>query len=186
MSPCFVDCSSYSRPVFSNEVSFVSTLKWTVCVVGFSCGKKRMDIIRRELSLCCLDRRNINTYPSLEAVFANGNEVGDLAMGLFGDFVEVTVYTDDKLDIAAMIERTKEEIEKNTENICEASFSYNGLYCAVDILRKEKDGYAIYEVKSSTMSIDEPDVKAVYVADIAYNRYIGVLFGILYLLSAAF
>ncbi len=41
--------------------------------------------------------------PSLEAIFTNGNEVGDLAMGLFGDFVEVTTYTDDKLDIAAML-----------------------------------------------------------------------------------
>ena len=28
-----------------------------------------------------------------------GNEVGDLAMGLFGDFVEVTAYHGDKLDL---------------------------------------------------------------------------------------
>ncbi len=110
--------------------------------------------------------------PSLEAIFTNGNEVGDLAMGLFGDFVEVTTYTDDKLDIAAMLEKTGEELKRGTAIICEASFSYKGLYCAVDILRKEGDGYAIYEVKSSSMSADEPDVKAVYVADIAYQKYV--------------
>lgn len=72
-----------------------------------------------------------------KARFAAGNEVGDLAMGYFGDFVEVTAYSDDKLDLAKMIENTKAEIEKNTPVICEASFSLNGLYCAVDILRRK-------------------------------------------------
>ena len=57
-----------------------------------------------------------------------GNEVGDLAMGLFGDFVEVAAYDGDKLDLPKMIENTKIEMEKGTNNICEASFSYNGLY----------------------------------------------------------
>ena len=68
-----------------------------------------------------------------------GNVVGDLAMGLFGDFVEVTAYNGDKIDLSKMIENTKAEIEKGTPVICEASFDYNGLYCAVDILKKEND-----------------------------------------------
>ena len=36
----------------------------------------------------------------------NGNEVGDLAMGLFGKFVEVTAYdeTGENLDLSKMIE----------------------------------------------------------------------------------
>lgn len=88
---------------------------------------------------------------SVEARFAAGNEVGDLAMGLFGDFVEVTLYEDDKLNLSKMIEKTNEEIRKGTPVICEASFSYKGLYCAVDILKKEDDGWVIYEVKSSTV-----------------------------------
>lgn len=96
-----------------------------------------------------------------------GNEIGDLAMGYFGDFVEVTAYDGDKLDLAKMIERTKEEIAKNTPVICEASFSLNGLYCAVDILKREGDGWAIYEVKSSTKS-DKPR----YTNDIAYQKYV--------------
>lgn len=97
----------------------------------------------------------------------NGNIVGDLAMGLFGDFVEVTSYDGDKLDLSAMISKTKAEMRKGTQVICEASFDYNGLYCAVDILRKENDGWAIYEVKSSTN-----DHKEVYLADIAYQKYV--------------
>lgn len=96
-----------------------------------------------------------------------GNEVGDLAMGLFGDFVEVTAYSGDKLDLSQMIAATKAEMEKGTPVICEASFQYDGLYCAVDILKKENGGWAIYEVKSSTH-----DDKAVYIADVAYQKYV--------------
>ncbi len=96
-----------------------------------------------------------------------GNVVGDLAMGLFGDFEEMTVLDENgKIDLGKMIENTKDAIKRGVENICEASFSHDGLYCAVDILRKEKDGYAIYEVKSST----EP--KYIYIVDISYQKYV--------------
>ena len=96
-----------------------------------------------------------------------GNAVGDLAMGLFGDYVEVTAYSNDRIDLAQMIQNTKEEMAKGTPIICEASFDYNGLYCAVDILKKEGDGWAIYEVKSSTK-----DDKPIYHADVAYQKYV--------------
>lgn len=84
---------------------------------------------------------------SVEVRFADGNAVGDLAMGLFGDFVEVTTHTaSGRLDLSAMIQKTKEEMTRGTEVICEASFSYNNgkqsNYCAVDILRREGDGWA--------------------------------------------
>lgn len=105
-----------------------------------------------------------------------GNVVGDLAMGLFGDFVEVTAYKGEKLDLVKMIDDTKIEMEKGTDNICEASFSYNGLYCAVDILKKKDDGWAIYEVKSSTKHQKDDgtweDDKEVYIADISYQKYV--------------
>ncbi len=101
-----------------------------------------------------------------------GNEVGDLAMGLFGDYVEVTAYNGEKLDLPKMIADTKVEMDKGTSVICEASFDYNGLYCAVDILKKEGDGWAIYEVKSSTKHEDTQDDKPVYIADVAYQKYV--------------
>ena len=104
---------------------------------------------------------------SVENRMITGNVVGDLAMGLFGDYTEVTVLDKDgKPDISAMLEKTKQCLTNGVANICEASFNYNGLYCAVDILRKEKDGYAIYEVKSST----EP--KYIYIVDISYQKYV--------------
>ena len=45
-------------------------------------------------------------------------------MGLFGDFVEVTAYNDGELDLSKMITDTVLEMEKGTNVICEASFSY--------------------------------------------------------------
>lgn len=105
--------------------------------------------------------------PSLQARFDEGNVVGDLAMGLFGDFIEVTAFKEDgKLDLDEMMRLTQQYINEGVENICEASFSYNGLYCAVDILRKEDGGYAIYEVKSSTHA------SHIYAVDIAYPKYV--------------
>jgi hypothetical protein len=105
--------------------------------------------------------------PSRDERMVTGNEVGDLAMRLFGDYTEVTVLKEDgSPDLSAMIEKTRQCIENGTENICEASFSYNGLYCAVDILRKEGSGYAIYEVKSSTHETE------IYGVDIAYQKYV--------------
>ena len=113
---------------------------------------------------------------SILARMEAGNEVGDLAMGLFGDFVEVTAYNGEKLDLQKMIDDTKAEMEKGTPIICEASFSYNGLYCAVDILKKEGCGWAIYEVKSSTKHKKDDgsleDDKEVYIADISYQKYV--------------
>ena len=117
---------------------------------------------------------------ALQSRFENGNEVGDLAMGLFGDFIDVTTYGHDgHLDIAAMIEKTEEEMKKGTENICEASFSWDidgcRNYCAVDILHKNGDGWAIYEVKSSTYKNDEKDTPQklrVYSRDIAYQKWL--------------
>ena len=104
---------------------------------------------------------------SLERRFQEGNEVGDLAMGILGDYVETTAYTaDGKLDIPAMLKNTKKYLIEGKINICEAAFTKNGCYCAVDILHKTEDGYEIYEVKSSA------DIKDVYLLDVAYQRWV--------------
>lgn len=96
-----------------------------------------------------------------------GSEVGDLAMELFGDYVETTSYIGEKLDIPAMIAKTRDEMAKGRQVICEASFNFKGLSCIVDILKKDDYGWAIYEVKSST-DYEEP----VYLADVAYQKYV--------------
>ena len=63
-----------------------------------------------------------------------GNEVGDLAMGLFGNFTEITTYKKDgPLDLSRMIALTQKLVAENYPVVCEASFSYEGNYCAADI-----------------------------------------------------
>ena len=111
----------------------------------------------------------------MEARFAQGNVVGDLAMGLFGDFKEVTSHQEDgSLDLQKMIDLTKQYMDEGVENICEASFSCEGGYCAVDILRKTPEGWAIYEVKSTSFpEFNGQEAKLEkYAPDIAYQKWV--------------
>ena len=113
---------------------------------------------------------------ALQARFEQGNEVGDLAMGLFGSYKEVTAKNaDGSLDLNRMTELTKQYMAEGVDNICEASFIGDGGYCAVDILHRNGDGWDIYEVKSSTYKNDETDTDKhllVYTRDIAYQRWL--------------
>ena len=106
-----------------------------------------------------------------QARLERGNEVGDLAMGLFGDFVEVTtLLPNGKLDLTAMMDQTEREMNKGTNVICEASFSYQGNYCAVDLLKKTDTGWSIYEVKSISSNDSKKFEK--YYPDIAYQKWV--------------
>ena len=64
-----------------------------------------------------------------ESILETGNKVGDLAMSIFGDYSEVG-YNE---DLTKMLDDTKKLIDDGTKIICEASFSYDGLFCSVDI-----------------------------------------------------
>ena len=74
---------------------------------------------------------------SAEARFEKGTEVGELAKRIFPNTIDVTTYDGDRLDLAAMIEKTKQCIADGAECIAEAAYSYDGCYCAVDLLRRE-------------------------------------------------
>jgi hypothetical protein len=105
---------------------------------------------------------------TLQQRFQAGSIVGDLAKGLLGEFTEVTSYNEDgKLNLTQMVANTHKCIEAKIEVICEAAFQFEGDYCAVDILKKEGSGYAIYEIKSSTDADND-----VYAQDVAYQKYI--------------
>lgn len=105
--------------------------------------------------------------PTAESQIQAGIKVGELARGLFGKYIDVTSRNDDgELDLDKMISLTSSMIFKGEKVICEASFSCNGCFCSVDILRRESGGYAIYEVKASTHANE------VYMYDIAYQKYV--------------
>lgn len=93
-----------------------------------------------------------------------GNEIGDMAMGLFGDYYLAET---DPIDIPKMVENTKEAIARGEGVICEAAFIYENNYCAVDILKVLPDkSVEIYEVKSVTK------VKPYHITDTSYQYYI--------------
>lgn len=122
------------------------------------------------LWLDCYEPQGNKVEVSVTSRMEAGNEVGKLARGLFGDCVDVTVEDENGLHLLEMIENTKREMGRGTEVICEASFSYDKCYCAVDILKKDENGWAIYEVKSSTA--DAEHMPQVYVVDVAYQKYV--------------
>lgn len=98
-----------------------------------------------------------------QAVLSTGNDVGDLAMGLFGEYTEVP-FTE---NLGDMIPATQKLIDEGVRNICEASFSYDGCFCSVDILRNlGNKKVELYEVKSST------EVKGIYEHDVSYQHYV--------------
>lgn len=97
-----------------------------------------------------------------QTVLANGNMVGDLAMGLFGDFTEVPFG-----DLTEMIAETARLMESGTAVIAEASFAYDGCFCSVDILKNLGGGRVeLYEVKSST------SVHDIYLHDTAFQNFV--------------
>ena len=65
-----------------------------------------------------------------DVVFENGNKVGELARELFGDY-SLICYD----DLEKMVDDTKKKLANKTSIICEASFCYDGNFCAVDILK---------------------------------------------------
>lgn len=99
---------------------------------------------------------------SVDSVFETGNEVGDLARQYFGEYALV----DFDKGLSSMIEETKDYIKAGATNIAEASFSYNGNFCSVDILHKNAYGWDIVEVKCSTW------VHSVYLDDMAFQFYV--------------
>ena len=106
--------------------------------------------------------------PEIQARLDAGNDFGDLAMGMFGPYEEMTVYRPGTAipDKKAMLAKTQDAMERGVEVICEAAFSNYNNYCAVDILRKTETGYDFYEVKNSPALSDQ------FIKDAGFQYYI--------------
>ena len=96
-----------------------------------------------------------------------GNEFGDQAMGLFGEYVETTAYrADGSLDYKKMLETTARCLLAGVPVICEAAFSWYGNYCAADILKKTPTGYELYEVKNA------PAPRREFLVDLGFQSFL--------------
>ena len=109
------------------------------------------------------NKPEVMTEVNNEAVLEQGNMVHEVARYLFGEHVNID-YTD---NLNEMIKDTYITIESYDKVIItEASFNYENNFCSVDILKKDKNNYEIYEVKSST------ELKDVYINDASYQYYV--------------
>lgn len=105
--------------------------------------------------------------PEVQEKLDAGNAFGDNAMEIFGDFVETTAFREDgRLHFSKMLEQTKTLLQQGAPVICEAAFSWYGNYCAADILKKEPDGYVLYEVKNA------PSVRKEFIVDLGFQSLI--------------
>ena len=105
--------------------------------------------------------------PNAKKRIEDGIEVGEYAKTYFSNTIDVTARNEDRsLNIEEMIARTNDLLGKKDIVIAEASFSVNGLFCSVDLLRNTDDGYEIYEVKASTY------VEQAHIMDAAFQKYV--------------
>jgi len=103
------------------------------------------------------------TSPQLQAIFSQGTNVGELAQELFPGGVDATPSFYFKMQESVF--KTLKFIENGEQIIYEATFQFNGVIAALDILVKDKDGWKAYEVKSST------SVSDTYIYDAAIQYY---------------
>ena len=93
---------------------------------------------------------------SLQAIFDRGTNIGILAQELFPNGVDAS--PEHYFKMHESISKTLDLIKKEETIIYEATFQFNDVLAALDILVKHDEGWKAYEVKSST-SISETNLK---------------------------
>ena len=97
-------------------------------------------------------------------IFETGHNVGKFAQTLFPGGVEVDIQLFENMQ--DVVSYTETLISKGTEIIYEAGFQFDEVLVLTDILVKGREGWKIYEVKSST------ELKPQYLLDVAVQYYI--------------
>jgi len=100
---------------------------------------------------------------SLQAVFDRGTNIGLLAQSLFPNGVDAS--PENHFKMVESVGKTRHFISQGQTIIYEATFLYNDVLAALDVLVKDHDGWKAYEVKSSTKVSDT------YIKDAAIQYY---------------
>ena len=104
-----------------------------------------------------------STPSSLQAVFDQGTNIGILAQDLFPNGADAS--PENHFKMVESVGKTQDFISQGESIIYEATFLYNNVLAALDILVKDKEGWKAYEVKSSTK------VSETYIKDAAIQYY---------------
>jgi predicted RecB family nuclease len=101
--------------------------------------------------------------PGLQAVFARGHRVGELAQAEFPGGVLVDR---EYWQTAEKIADTQAALAARAPAVYEASFSADDVFVAVDVLARRRGGHALVEVKSTL------EVKEQYIPDLAIQLHV--------------
>ena len=101
--------------------------------------------------------------PAQKGKFEQGNLVGELAQKLFPNGNDASPENHFKIFDSVAI--TKDFLANGVDTIYEATFYFNDVLAALDILVKDEEGWKAYEVKSST------SVKDIHIPDAAVQYY---------------
>lgn len=107
---------------------------------------------------------------STKAIFNQGTQIGLLAQQLFPDGADAS--PESYFNMQESVIKTRQFIVAGETVIYEATFQYNSVIAALDILVKDEEGWKGYEVKSST------SVKEVNIEDAGIQLYTIVNSGI--------
>jgi Domain of unknown function(DUF2779) len=106
----------------------------------------------------------VETSEAQEAIFQMGHNVGELAQSYFPN--GVLAVQKNEYPNAATAGYTKALIEKGASTIYEATFMYDNIVVAVDVLHKIGNTWYFFEVKASTA------VKDYHYTDVAIQYYV--------------
>jgi hypothetical protein len=104
-----------------------------------------------------------STPSSLQAVFDQGTNIGLLAQKLFPNGADAS--PENHFKMVESVGKTLGFINEGNTVIYEATFQFNNVLAALDILVKDEEGWKAYEVKSSTK------VSETYIKDAAIQYY---------------
>lgn len=124
--------------------------------------------------------------PDVQQKFKVGHIIGELAQHLFPSGFDASLFSELQFRLESLqgrtplrvpnlpyrlkqnlwLKQTQEAIERRSQAIYEAAFTYDDVFAAVDILLTGDEGKIAYEVKSSY------DVKDVYIHDCALQYYV--------------
>lgn len=99
-----------------------------------------------------------------QAVFDQGHEIGKLAQSLFPGGTDCSV--EPAWDYAAATAGTEKALSNKATVLYEGAFMYNNVFAALDILVIKRNGWYVYEVKSTT------SVKEYHYTDASIQWYI--------------
>jgi hypothetical protein len=109
------------------------------------------------------DAPELVASPSLQSVFDTGHRVGELAQA---EFPGGQLIVHEHGEIAAKVADTAAALKGEAPAIFEASFLAEGVFVAVDVLERHRQGHTLVEVKSTL------DVKDAHIPDVAIQLHV--------------